>query len=123
MKTYKYVPTSTHDSKVVSALPSKIPYGVKGNFDPHEIVRSASLAGYPMPSWRGLPDLEAKKLKADTNIRYNKSDIKRPAFLNVPVLPRQSPDFDKIEALNIKQFGQKVQLIKFLINILKKMIK
>ena len=111
MKTYKYVPISAHESKVVSALPSKIPSGVKGNFDPHEIVRQASLAGYPMP------DLKAKPLKTDTNIRYNKSEIKRPAFLNVPVLPRQSPDFDKIEALNIKQFGQKVQLTKINDNI------
>ena len=39
MKTYKYVPTSTHDSKIVNALPTQMPKGVKGDFDPHRIVR------------------------------------------------------------------------------------
>ena len=106
MNAYKHIPTSTHHSKVVGALPTQIPKGVKGDFDPHQIVRQASLAGYPMPV------LKAKPLKPEKNVLYNKSEIKRPAFFNVKILPRQIPDFDKLEELDIKQFGKKVQLTK-----------
>ena len=104
MNAYKYIPTSTHHSKVVGALATKIPKGVKGDFDPHRIVRQASLAGYPMP------DLKAKPLKPEKNVLYNKSEIKRPAFFNVKFLPRQVPDFDQLQADNIERFGQKVQI-------------
>ena len=106
MKAYKHIPTSTHDSKIVNALPTQMPKGVKGNFDPHQIVRKAYLAGYPMPV------LKAGPLKPEKNVLYNKAEIKRPAFLNVKILPRQVPDFDKLEELDIKQFGRKVQLTK-----------
>ena len=104
MNAYKHIPTSTHGSKIVSALPTQIPSGVKGNFNPHQIVRKASMAGYPMP------DLKAGPLKPDKNVLYNKSEIKRPAFLNVKILPRQLPDFDQLQVDNIERFGLKVQI-------------
>jgi hypothetical protein len=104
MKAYKYIPTSAHQSKIVGALPTQIPKGVKGDFDPHQIVRQASMAGYQMP------DLKARPLKNEKNVLYNKSEIKRPAFLNVKILPRQLPDFDRLQADNIERFGQKVQI-------------
>jgi hypothetical protein len=104
MKAYKHIPTSTHQSKIVGALPTEIPKGVKGDFDPHRIVRQASLAGYPMPNLKATP------LKPYKNVLYNKSEIKRPAFLNVKILPRQLPDFDQLQVDNIERFGLKVQI-------------
>ena len=37
-------------------------------------------------------------------------EIKRPAFLAPKIMPRQVIDFDKLQALDIQQAGQKVQL-------------
>jgi hypothetical protein len=37
-------------------------------------------------------------------------EIKRPAFLAPEIMPRQVVDFDKLQALDIEQAGQKVQL-------------
>ena len=59
-----------------------------------------------------MPDLKAGPLKPEKNVLYNKAEIKRPAFLNVKILPRQVPDFDKLEELDIKQFGKKIQVTK-----------
>ena len=103
MNAYKLEQTTAHDSKVVSALPtSKFSKLSNSEYNPHQIDRKGSLAGYPMP------ELKAK-LPTEKTGKFNKSEIKRPSFYNVAILPRQIPDFDKLEALNISQFGQKVQ--------------
>lgn len=104
MNAYKFEQTTAHNSKIIPALPtSKFPKLSQIKYNPHQTDRKGSLAGYPMPNE------EAQQLPKEKTGKFNKSEIKRPGFLNVAILPRQVPDFDKLEALNIKQFGQKVQ--------------
>jgi len=73
---------------------------------PFELKRPAFKAGMSY-----IQHQEAQSIdRINTRAGLGNREIKRPAFLAPAIKPRQVIDFDKLQALDIEQAGQKVQL-------------